>query len=100
MKLVAKFLDENGTTLGWNEDLLTNSGIKNIFEVENIIEKLEKYLDENEKLNLKTYTSKETINSLDVRGIYIKEKYFGDETLDLKVNWKHENSHLTRMRDN
>lgn len=96
MKLIAYFSADDGKRLGWDENLLTNLGINHISKVDAMREELEKYLDENEKINLKTYdSSKVTIDSLEVRGIFIKEQHFNSEKIDFKVNWKQENSHLT-----
>lgn len=96
MKLIAYFSAEDGKRLGWDENLLTNLGINHISKVDAMREELEKYLDENEKINLKTYdSSKVTIDSLEVRGIYVTEQYISRNEIGFKVNWKHENSHLT-----
>lgn len=98
MKLVTHFLGEQGEIFGRDENLLTNLEIDDISKTEDIIKKLEKYLDENEKINLLTGSNSEVnIYTIKIKKININRGYLRGEELNLNVKWEYgnENSNIS-----
>ncbi|WP_436966736.1 hypothetical protein [Staphylococcus xylosus] len=88
MKLVAQFLGEQGKIFGRDDALLTNLGIDDISNEEEIRQEIEDYLTKHDEFKvLSGVETEKYIKSRSVRTVNISENYLGGKSFSIDVTW-------------